>query len=118
MTQAHDSGALAELAESTTEQYLVDGDALDEHELLLFLVTLFVAGNETTRNAISGGLLALSRFPDEHARLVQRLDDEAFVDLAVDELIRFVSPVLSFTRTVTEDHLYRGEDFTQEVAGR
>ncbi|MDH4169687.1 MAG: cytochrome P450 [Acidimicrobiia bacterium] len=115
LTQAHDSGALAELAESTTEQYLVDGDALDEHELLLFLVTLLVAGNETTRNAISGGLLALSRFPDEHARLVQRLDDEAFVDLAVDELIRFVSPVLSFTRTVTEDHLYRGEDFTQEL---
>ena len=69
----------------------------------MFLVALLVAGNETTRNAITGGLLALSRFPDEHARLVERLDDDAFVDLAVDELIRFVSPVLSFTRTVTED---------------
>ncbi len=116
LTQAHADGALEELADSMTEGIAgADEAQLDEGELLMFLVTLLVAGNETTRNAISGGLLALSRFPDEHARLVQNIDDDAFVDLAVDELIRYVSPVLSFTRTVTEDHVYEGEDFTQEL---
>ena len=116
LVRAHDEGALAEMAESSTEHVLTgDADALEEHELLLFLVTLLVAGNETTRNAISGGLLALSRFPEEHARLVANIDDEDFVDLAVDELIRYVSPVLSFMRTVTEDHTYVGEGFTQDL---
>jgi cholest-4-en-3-one 26-monooxygenase len=116
LTEAHDEGSLAEISEMTTERYLHEGDdALQEHELLMFLVALLVAGNETTRNAISGGLLALSRFPDEHRRLLAHLDDEAFLDLAVDELIRYVSPVMTFTRTVTEDHLYEGEDFTQEL---
>jgi cytochrome P450 family 142 subfamily A polypeptide 1 len=116
LTQAHDTGALAELADATNEELLgVEEETLEEGELIMFLVTLLVAGNETTRNAISGGLLALSRFPDEQTRLVDHLDDEAFVDLAVDELIRYVSPVLTFSRTVTEDHVYEGEDFTQEV---
>lgn len=116
LTRAADEGALAELADASSEELLGDeGETLDEGELIMFLVTLLVAGNETTRNAISGGLLALSGFPDEQVRLVERLDDDAFVDLAVDELIRYVSPVLSFTRTVTEDHVYQGEDFTQEV---
>jgi cytochrome P450 family 142 subfamily A polypeptide 1 len=116
LTQAHDEGALEELAEATAEGIPGDDEPLEEHELIMFLVTLLVAGNETTRNAISGGLLALSHFPEEHARLREHLDDEAFVDLAVDELIRYVSPVLSFTRTVTEDHVYDGGDFTQELA--
>ncbi|MDH3704607.1 MAG: cytochrome P450 [Acidimicrobiia bacterium] len=115
LAQAHDDGALAELAEASTEHLAGEDEALEEHELLLFLVVLLVAGNETTRNAISGGLAALSRFPDEHARLVEHLDDDQFTDLAVDELIRYVSPVLSFTRTVVDDHVYEGEDFTQQL---
>ena len=81
----------------------------DEHDLNMFLTVLLIAGNETTRNAISGGLLALSLFPAERERLVEHLDDELFVDLAVNELIRWTSPVISFTRTVTLDHVYRGE---------
>ncbi|MGI9601846.1 MAG: cytochrome P450 [Acidimicrobiales bacterium] len=115
LTQAHDAGELAELADGSTEMTPSDDEPLEEHELLLFLATLLVAGNETTRNAISGGLLALSQFPDEQARLVEHLDDDHFLDLAVDELIRFVSPVLSFTRTVTEDHVYEGEGYTQPL---
>ncbi len=116
LTRAHDDGSLAEITEATTKRRpSEDDDTLEEHELLMFLVALLVAGNETTRNAISGGLLALSRFPDEHQRLLDHLDDEAFLDLAVDELIRFVSPVMTFSRTVTEDHVYEGEDFTQKL---
>jgi cytochrome P450 family 142 subfamily A polypeptide 1 len=83
-------------------------EPMGDDELNLFLAVLLIAGNETTRNAITGGLLALSRFPDEHERLVEHLDDDHFVDLAVDELIRWVSPVMNFTRTVTRDHEYRG----------
>ena len=88
-------------------------EALDDEELLGFLVILLVAGNETTRNAISGGMLALSQHPVEKRRLIEHLHDDAFVDLAVDELIRYVSPVLSFIRTVTEDHTYKGHELKQ-----
>src|SRR5690606_10339757 len=86
----------------------IAGDPLGDDELNLFLTVLLIAGNETTRNAITGGMLALSRFPEERQRLIDRLDDDHFVDLAVDELIRWVSPVIGFTRTVTEDHERRG----------
>jgi cytochrome P450 len=64
-----------------------------------------VAGNETTRNAITGGLLAFSMFPEQKEKL---LDQPELIDLAVDEIVRYVSPVLSFTRTVTETHDYKG----------
>jgi len=86
----------------------VSGEAMEDDELNMFLTVLLIAGNETTRNAISGGLLALSRFPDERQRLLDSLDDDTFVDLSVDELIRWVSPVIGFTRTCTEAHLRHG----------
>ena len=86
----------------------VAGAPMGDDELNLFLTVLLIAGNETTRNAITGGMLALSRFPEERQRLIDHLDDDHFVDLAVDELIRWVSPVIGFTRTVTEDHERRG----------
>ena len=86
----------------------VGRDPMGDDELNLFLTVLLIAGNETTRNAITGGMLALSRFPEERQRLIDHLDDDHFVDLAVDELIRWVSPVIGFTRTVTEDHERRG----------
>ena len=73
----------------------------------MFLILLVVAGNETTRNALSGGLVAFTRFPAEHRKL---LDDPGLIDLAVDEIVRYVSPVMSFMRTVTEDHTYNGVD--------
>ena len=96
LTGAFDDGQLTELTEE-----IPLGDELDDPELLMFLVLLVVAGNETTRNAISGGLLAFSRFPEERARLQ---DDPGLLPTAVDEIVRYVSPVLSFSRTVTEDH--------------
>ena len=111
LTTAYDEGDLATATEGSAEP--VSGEAMESHELLMFLVTLLVAGNETTRNAISGGLSALSRFPDERQRFIDNIDDDAFVDLAVDELIRYVSPVLSFSRTVTEDHELNGQQLRE-----
>jgi cholest-4-en-3-one 26-monooxygenase len=85
----------------------LSGMGLDADELLSFLVLLLVAGNETTRNALAGGMLALSEFPGEKARLVA---DPTLVNSATEEILRFVSPVISFTRTVTTDTELRGRE--------
>src|SRR5947209_1608127 len=66
----------------------------------MFLVQLLVAGNETTRNALSGGLVALSERPDDWARLRA---DRALVPTAVEEILRWTTPVISFMRTATRD---------------
>ena len=81
------------------------GMGLAADELLSFLVLLLVAGNETTRNALSGGMLALTQFPEERARLA---GDLSLVNSATEEILRFVSPVISFSRTVVEDTELRG----------
>jgi len=75
-------------------------------ELKMFLVTLLVAGNETTRNAISGGISALIENPSERQKLV---DDPSLIPLAADEIVRYVSPVLNFARTATRDTEVRGK---------
>ncbi|MCB0995002.1 MAG: cytochrome P450 [Acidimicrobiales bacterium] len=103
LTGAFDEGTLNTGSGTTVER---SETTLESNDLLLFLVTLLVAGNETTRNAISGGMAAFSRFPEEQQRLI---DHPELIDTAVDELIRYVSPVLSFSRTVTEDHELHGK---------
>jgi len=100
LTHAFDGGALSQGGGGT-------GDELSHDELIMFLILLVVAGNETTRNALSGGLVAFTRFPDEHRKL---LEDPALIDLAVDEIVRYVSPVMTFMRTVTRDHTHKGVD--------
>ena len=86
---------------------------LQDDELLAFLTVLLVAGNETTRNALTGGLLALSCFPEQKALMLEHLFDDEFMDKAVDELVRYVSPVLGFIRTVTEPHTLRNTDLVE-----
>ena len=78
----------------------LDGDRLSDDELAMFLNQLLVAGNETTRNAISGGLVAFSEHPEQWPRLV---DDRALVDTATDEMLRWTTPVIAFMRTATVD---------------
>ena len=78
----------------------VDGDTLDDTELAMFLVQLLVAGNETTRNALSGGLVAFAERPDQWARL---RGDPALLGTAVDEVLRWTTPVVYFMRTTTRE---------------
>lgn len=78
----------------------LDGDRLSDDELAMFLNQLLVAGNETTRNAISGGLVAFSEHPEQWPRLV---DDRSLVDTATDEMLRWTTPVIAFMRTATVD---------------
>jgi cholest-4-en-3-one 26-monooxygenase len=85
---------------------LETNEELAHDELTMFLVVLLVAGNETTRNAISGGMWAFSRFSDEWRRLQNH--PEHFATMA-DEICRFVSPVISFSRTATRDTELAGQ---------
>ena len=78
----------------------IDGEALSDAELAMFLIQLLVAGNETTRNLISGGLVALAEHPDQLDRLVA---DPQLIPTAVEELLRWTAPVVSFLRTATRD---------------
>jgi cytochrome P450 len=73
---------------------------LSDDELYMFLNQLLVAGNETTRNTISGGLWALAEQPDQWQRLV---DDRSLIPTAVEEILRWTTAVICFMRTTTED---------------
>jgi methyl-branched lipid omega-hydroxylase len=79
----------------------VDGEALSRAELASFFILLVVAGNETTRNAISHGLLALTEHPEERARWMA--DFDGLASTAADEIVRWASPVIWMRRTVAED---------------
>ncbi|MDX1711548.1 MAG: cytochrome P450 [Rhodovibrionaceae bacterium] len=79
------------------------GDFLSVEELVAACVLLLFAGHETTTHLIGNGLLALIQNPVQMAALRARLDDEAAVRNAVEEMLRFDGPVLSVTRNVVED---------------
>ncbi|MCA9851427.1 MAG: cytochrome P450 [Dehalococcoidia bacterium] len=85
----------------------VDGDKLTEGEILAFCNLLVVAGNETTRNAISGGMVVLDRNPEERAKL--QSDIPKYIDGAVEEMLRWTSPLHHMTREATEDFEIRGQ---------
>ena len=76
------------------------GNVLSELEFDLFFMLLAVAGNETTRNAISGGMYALTQHPAEWDKLKA---DQGLIPTAADEIVRWVSPVNVFRRTATQD---------------
>ncbi len=78
----------------------VDGQPIPVFELLSYYFLLVVAGNETTRNAMTGGVQALIDNPGELAKLVARPD---LVDGMVEETVRWITPVNQFTRTATRD---------------
>lgn len=79
---------------------------LHNDELIKLLVILMVAGNETTRNGISGGMQLLIEHPEARQRLIE---DPSLIGVAVEEMVRVTSPVLSFGRTVTRDTVLRGK---------
>ncbi len=77
------------------------GDRLTDAELGMFLVQLLVAGNETTRNMMSGGLLGFAGEPGEWSALRSRASTPRALSIAVEEMLRWTTPVVSFMRTTT-----------------
>jgi cholest-4-en-3-one 26-monooxygenase len=84
----------------------LDGKPLETLELLSYFFLLVVAGNETTRNATTGGLRAFIENPREWQRLKR---DPSLITTAVEEIVRWTSPVIQFARTATEDTEVRGQ---------
>ncbi len=78
----------------------VDGERLEEFDILMFCMSLLVAGNETTRNLVSHGVHALSTRPAELAALVA---DRSLVPRAVEEMLRWGTPIAGFLRTATRE---------------
>ena len=90
----------------------VHGERLTSAEVASFFILLAVAGNETTRNAISHGLLALTRYPEQ--RQTWWTDFDGVSHTAVEEIVRWASPVIYMRRTLTHDFELSG---TQMAAG-
>ncbi len=89
----------------------IDGERLSDLELELFFLLLTVAGNETTRNLMSGAMHAFFAHPEQWQRL---LDERSLLPTAVEEMLRFVTPVMNFRRTAMADTVLSG---TQIAAG-
>jgi methyl-branched lipid omega-hydroxylase len=89
----------------------IDGEHLTSAELASFFILLVVAGNETTRNAISHSLVLLTDFPDQRELLMAGFDGR--LGTAVEELVRYSTPVIFMRRTVTRDHRMNGHGYRE-----
>jgi len=113
---AKDDGLLEKefLNDELIDHQSVEHTELASDELIMLLVVLMIAGNETTRNGISGGLQLLIENPEERRKLI---DDPSLLPSAVEEMIRLVSPVRTMGRTLTCDFELSGKQMKkgQEV---
>jgi cytochrome P450 len=85
----------------------INGEYLPYKELVSYYTIIATAGHDTTRNAISGGLHALLENPEQWQLLQDNIDDEDVVKLAVEEMLRWTTPVAQFSRTATQDYQLR-----------
>src|SRR5690606_2330919 len=86
----------------------IDGESLTDQELGSFFILLVVAGNETTRNAIAHGLHLFTTHPDQRELLTE--DVEGRIAGAVEEIVRYASPVIWMRRTATRDTTLNGHE--------
>lgn len=110
LTGAKDDGTLIDFEQTPDEFRAVAGVVEDENvealasvhndELIKLMVVLLVAGNETTRNGISGGISLMIENPDVRQQLI---DDPSLMKPAIEEMLRITTPIVSFSRTVVKD---------------
>ena len=116
LTGAKDDGLLTRefSADALGETRSAEHEELATDELIMLLLVLMVAGNETTRNGISGGMQLLIENPGERQKLI---DDPSLLPVAVEEMVRRVSPVRTMGRTLTQDYEISGKQMKkgQEV---
>jgi cytochrome P450 family 142 subfamily A polypeptide 1 len=116
LTGAKDDGTLIDFEQTPDEFRAVAGVVEDENvealasvhndELIKLMVVLLVAGNETTRNGISGGISLMIENPDVRQQLI---DDPSLIKPAIEEMLRITTPIVSFSRTVVKDTELRGK---------
>ncbi|HVJ97068.1 MAG TPA: cytochrome P450, partial [Acidimicrobiia bacterium] len=109
--------AVAQRQESPTDDLMsilvhaeVDGDRLSPDDILYESLLILIGGDETTRHVISGGMEQLLLHPEQRQLLV---DDPTKIPTAVEEMLRWVSPIKSMNRTVTHDTTYFGQDLAE-----
>ena len=81
----------------------IEGEPLTPQQLLGYIRVLIAAGNETTRNPATGGMIVLLENPGELKFLLNHLDESAVIDAGVEEILRWTSPVIQFARVCTRD---------------
>ena len=91
-------------------QATLNGEPVPDFELFSLYFLVMVAGHDTTRNAISSGLMAFLEHPEELEKLKR---DPSLVDTAADEIVRWTTPVNHFSRTATRDYELRGQTIRQ-----
>jgi cytochrome P450 len=113
------TGLAAERAQAPREDLVsalvtanIDGEQLTSAELASFFILLVVAGNETTRNALSHGLMLFTEYPDQRALLLGDL--EGRLEGAVEEIVRYASPVVFMRRTLTRDYAMNGQNYRKD----
>jgi cytochrome P450 family 142 subfamily A polypeptide 1 len=89
----------------------LDGDRLSEEEILQESLLILIGGDETTRHVMTGGLLALIRNPDEKRKLAA--DPKRHMTTAVEEMLRWVSPIQNMNRTATRDATLGGQEIRE-----
>ena len=89
----------------------VDGERLTDDDISSIFALLIIAGNDTTRQSISHGLKALTDFPEQRAWLLEDLD--ARLPLAIEEIIRWATPIMTFRRTAAHDTELGGHQITE-----
>lgn len=89
----------------------VDGEQLDDHDIGSFFTLLTIAGNDTTRQSISHGLRALTDHPEQRAWLLEDL--EGRMGTAVEEFVRWATPIMTFRRTASRDVEFGGQTVTE-----
>jgi len=92
----------------------IEGDRLSELEFDMFMMLLTVAGNETTRNTTSWGMWALMQNPDQYAALAGDMDGK--IDNAIEEILRWATPVYHFRRTATDDTVIGDKEIKKGAA--
>ena len=89
----------------------VDGERLTDDDISSIFALLIIAGNDTTRQSISHGLKALTDFPEQRAWLLEDLDSR--LPLAIEEIIRWATPIMTFRRTAAHDTELGGHQITE-----
>lgn len=94
-------------------QLEVNGERIPEIDVLTFCLIIVIAGNETTRNGTTGGMLAFIENPDQMRKFVR---NPKLLEPAVEEVVRYTSPIIHFGRTATQDFELRGKTIKKDQA--